>query len=66
MIPLVYIQNSGIGNSINHLISLADTDVYGIPILLMVGWRGGIKDEPQHLKQGKVTLSIVDALQNIT
>ncbi|AEF86847.1 phosphonopyruvate decarboxylase [Treponema primitia ZAS-2] len=63
-IPLVYMQNSGIGNAINPLLSLADADVYRIPMLLLIGWRGepGVKDEPQHLKQGKVTLSLLEAM----
>ena len=53
---LVYMQNSGFGNAINPLLSLADAKVYGIPMLVMVGWRGepGVKDEPQHIKQGEV------------
>lgn len=64
-IPMVYMQNSGIGNAVNPLLSLADPDVYSIPMLLMVGWRGepGLKDEPQHIKQGKVTLDLLDAMQ---
>jgi len=63
-IPLVYMQNSGLGNAINPLLSLADTDVYSIPILLIIGWRGepGYHDEPQHKKQGRVTLNNLDAL----
>ncbi len=64
-IPLVYMQNSGIGNAVNPLLSLADKDVYSIPLLLMIGWRGepGLKDEPQHVKQGKVTTDLLDAMQ---
>ena len=48
-------QNSGLGNSINPLLSLADKEVYSIPVLLLIGWRGepGKKDEPQHKKTGK-------------
>jgi len=48
----VYMQNSGIGNAINPLLSLADAEVYSIPMMLMIGWRGepGINDEPQHIK----------------
>lgn len=63
-IPLVYMQNSGQGNATNPLISLIDKEVYNIPILLMVGWRGkpGIKDEPQHIKQGKITLHLLDTM----
>lgn len=57
---VVYMQNSGIGNAINPLLSLADEEVYSIPMLIVVGWRGepGVKDEPQHLKQGKVTVDL--------
>lgn len=53
---LVYMQNSGFGNALNPLLSLADPLVYGIPMIVMVGWRGepGVKDEPQHAKQGGV------------
>ena len=61
---LVYMQNSGQGNAINPLASLADPDVYSIPMVLLVGWRGepGVKDEPQHVKQGKITLSLFETL----
>ena len=61
---LVYMQNSGQGNAANPLVSLADPDVYSIPMLLLIGWRGqpGIKDEPQHIKQGKITLSFLETL----
>lgn len=63
-IPCVYMQNSGEGNAINPLASLTDKDVYGIPVLLVIGWRGepGVHDEPQHVKQGKVTLPLLDAM----
>ncbi len=63
-IPLVYMQNSGLGNAINPLMSLVDRDVYSIPMILMIGWRGepGAKDEPQHIKQGKVTLDTLNAI----
>ena len=60
-IPCVYLQNSGLGNTINPLLSLASKEVYSIPILLLIGWRGepGVKDEPQHIHQGKVTPSLL-------
>ena len=63
-IPLVYMQNSGIGNAVNPLLSLADGDVYRIPMILLAGWRGepGTKDEPQHLKQGQVTCALFEAM----
>jgi phosphonopyruvate decarboxylase len=59
--PLVYLQNSGIGNTINPLLSLVHPKVYKIPMLLLIGWRGepGKKDEPQHLVQGKVMNSLL-------
>lgn len=61
---VVYMQNSGLGNAINPLLSLADKKVYEIPMLLIVGYRGepGTKDEPQHRKQGEVTLPLLDTL----
>ncbi len=61
---VVYMQNSGEGNAVNPLLSIADPDVYGIPMLLLVGWRGepGVRDEPQHVKQGKVTCSLLEAM----
>ncbi|MBQ2489342.1 MAG: phosphonopyruvate decarboxylase [Bacteroidales bacterium] len=60
----VYMQNSGEGNIINPLASLTDQEVYYIPVLLLIGWRGrpGVHDEPQHVKQGKVTLELLDVM----
>ena len=62
---LVYMQNSGLGNTVNPLLSLTDEKVYSIPMVLMIGWRGepGVHDEPQHVKQGEVTLALLDAMQ---
>lgn len=64
-IPLIYMQNSGIGNAVNPLMSLIDSDVYSVPLVLVIGWRGmpGVHDEPQHVKQGKVTLGLLDAMR---
>tara|TARA_B100000029_G_scaffold384524_1_gene380041 strand:+ start:352 stop:1380 length:1029 start_codon:yes stop_codon:yes gene_type:complete len=64
-LPLVYLQNSGLGNSINPLLSLADSEVYSIPMVLLIGWRGepGIKDEPQHVKQGRIQASLLESLE---
>lgn len=61
---VVYLQNSGTGNAVNPLLSLADPQVYAIPMLLVVGWRGepGVKDEPQHIKQGAVQEELMRAL----
>ena len=64
-IGMVYMQNSGEGNAINPLTSLIDKKVYSIPLLLLIGWRGepGKKDEPQHVKQGEITKSLLDILE---
>ncbi len=69
-ISCVYMQNSGLGNAINPILSLASSEVYSIPMLLLIGWRGEllssteqIKDEPQHKHQGKLTckqLELID------
>jgi phosphonopyruvate decarboxylase len=63
-IPLVYLQNSGLGNIINPLLSLADGEVYAIPMVIVIGWRGepGVPDEPQHKKQGRVMLPMLEAM----
>ncbi len=68
-VPMIYMQNSGIGNIINPITSLANNQVYGIPMLLVIGWRGEIsadgsqlKDEPQHKKQGLITLDQLNLL----
>ena len=63
-IPVVYMQNSGEGNIINPLASLTDKEVYNIPVLLVIGWRGrpGVHDEPQHVKQGKVTTGLLNTM----
>lgn len=61
-IPVVYLQNSGIGNIINPVASLLNEKVYAIPMIFVVGWRGepGVKDEPQHIFQGEVTLKLLE------
>ena len=61
----VYLQNSGLGNTINPLTSLSDPEVYQIPMLMIVGWRGepGVKDEPQHIKQGRITPAQLELLE---
>ena len=64
-IPLVYLQNSGLGNIINPLTSLADKEMYAVPMVLLIGWRGrpGTKDEPQHVKMGRITRALLEALE---
>lgn len=50
-IPVVYMQNSGEGNAVNPVVSLLSSEVYAIPVIFVIGWRGepGVKDEPQHI-----------------
>jgi len=63
-IPLVYMQNSGMGNSVNPLASLVDKDVYGVPMILLIGWRGepNTGDHPQHKLQGEITTKLLDIM----
>jgi len=61
---VVYMQNSGIGNAINPICSLLHEKVYSIPVVFVIGWRGepGVKDEPQHVFQGEITLDLLEIL----
>jgi len=64
-IPLVYMQNSGMGNCVNPLASLVDKDVYAVPMLLLIGWRGQGNTEPnhpQHKLQGEITLEMLEMM----
>lgn len=63
-VPVVYLQNSGEGNLVNPAASLLHRQVYGIPVIFVVGWRGepGVRDEPQHIFQGEVTLKLLEDL----
>lgn len=63
-IPLVYMQNSGIGNAVNPLVSLADRNVYSVPMVLLIGWRGGPDsgDREQHKTQGEITTDLMDIM----
>jgi phosphonopyruvate decarboxylase len=63
-IPLVYMQNSGLGNAVSPLMSLAHERVYGLPMILLIGWRGrpGNKDEPQHVPQGEATIDMLTSM----
>jgi phosphonopyruvate decarboxylase len=64
-IPLVYLQNSGLGNAVNPITSLMSEDVYQIPMVLLIGWRGepGVSDEPQHVTQGRLTPDMLRVLE---
>ena len=60
----VYMQNSGLGNAVNPVLSLISPEVYNIPVLFVIGWRGapGEKDEPQHIAQGSRTIQMLSLL----
>ncbi len=62
---VVYMQNSGFGNAVNPLLSLASPEVYGLPMVLLIGWRGepGKHDEPQHVVQGRLMTKMLDTLE---
>lgn len=64
-LPMVYLQNSGLGNLVNPLTSLTHKEVYAVPVLLIIGWRGepGLKDEPQHGVMGKITPALLNLLR---
>lgn len=64
-VPVVYMQNSGEGNVINPVASLLNDKVYGIPVIFVIGWRGepGVKDEPQHIYQGEITLQLLKDME---
>lgn len=61
---LVYLQNSGLGNAVNPLVSLADRGVYDVPMLLLIGWRGqpGTRDWAQHVRQGEMTPGLLEQM----
>jgi len=63
-IPCVYMQNSGLGNAVNPLLSLVNRQVFSVPMLLLIGFRGepGRKDEPQHTVQGQITPELLRSL----
>lgn len=63
-VPLVYMQNAGLGNAMNPLLSLTNKEVYAIPMVLLIGWRGapGIKDHAQHKKQGELTPALLKSV----
>lgn len=67
-VPVVYMQNSGQGNIINPVASLLNGKVYGIPCIFVIGWRGepGVKDEPQHIYQGEVTVKLMEDMDIAT
>ena len=61
---IVFMQNAGLGNTVNPIVSIADKEVFNIPIILLVGWRGhpGTQDEPQHSLQGRITQTLLSEM----
>ena len=68
-LPLIYLQNSGLGNAINPIVSLINKNVFKIPMFFLIGWRGeikkkkSVKDEPQHIEQGLITEDLLRTLK---
>lgn len=64
-IPVVYCQNSGFGNMVNPLMSLCHSTAFGVPVVLLIGWRGepGMADEPQHCAQGRQMLPMLESCE---
>lgn len=60
--PVVLMQNSGLGVSLNALGSLHI--LYGMPVLLVVTWRGFEgRDAPEHLVMGRVMLGLLELFE---
>ncbi len=58
---LVFMQNAGFGNSIGTITSL--TQLYQIPIIFLIGWRGYLKDDaPEHIELGKIQPKLIELL----
>lgn len=64
-VPVVYLQNSGFGNMINPLMSLCHGDAFGVPVVLLIGWRGepSVSDEPQHRAQGRQMIPMLESCE---
>ncbi|WP_327703221.1 phosphonopyruvate decarboxylase [Streptomyces decoyicus] len=62
-LPVVILQNSGLGNAVNPLTSLCHT--LRLPVLLLITWRGrpGSPDEPQHELMGRITPGLLTAME---
>jgi phosphonopyruvate decarboxylase len=59
--PVVLMQNSGLGTSLNALASLSL--MYGFPALLLVTWRGfGGKDAPEHILMGEISPRLLELM----
>lgn len=59
--PMVLMQNSGLGVSVNALASLSTMNE--IPALLLISWRGeGGNDAPEHILMGEIMAPILDLL----
>jgi phosphonopyruvate decarboxylase len=62
---LVYMQNSGFCKTLNPYTSMLSADVYAVPLLMLVGWRGepGKKDEPQHKMMGRIMTDLFKVME---
>ncbi|MGK3968791.1 thiamine pyrophosphate-binding protein [Sorangium sp. So ce1099] len=61
-LPMVLMQNSGLGVSVNALASLST--MYEVPTLLVISWRGeGGNDAPEHIMMGEIMIPILDLMK---
>jgi phosphonopyruvate decarboxylase len=60
--PMVLMQNSGLGTSMNALVSLSL--LYRLPALLLVTWRGHAgRDAPEHLLMGEISPALLEMMR---
>jgi sulfopyruvate decarboxylase subunit alpha len=60
--PMVLMQNSGLGVSVNALASLHT--LYEIPVLLLISWRGEDRtDAPEHWMMGEIMTPVLDLMK---
>jgi len=59
-VPVVLMQNSGLGQCLNTLTSL--NLIYRLPCLLIVTWRGFRKDAPEHQVMGRTCNKLLDTV----
>lgn len=58
---LVFMQNAGFASSLSAITSLVQ--LYQIPIIFLIGWRGFLKkDAPEHKKIGKIQPKLLKTL----
>ncbi len=60
-LPVLLMQNSGLGYSLNAFTSL--NLIYGLPVLVIMSWRGcGGQDAPEHIIMGDVNERLLETV----